>query len=139
MNIIAVGAKPRRFGARFVFAKIAAIVDASCDRKTPLPRPERQRRRREDIPQDVLPSDARRDGDARAFEHVAAESFTVIAKFRAVGVDEKAPLGRHRNTETELAQRWNEAIAARLKSLAPLLHNRMGFRFEARKRRPLGR
>src|SRR5438105_3357611 len=81
--------------------------------------------------------DAGRNRDARAFEYVATKSFTVGAKWRAVGIDEEPAVGHHGNAETQLAQRRNQNIAPRPKCLPALLEDRERVRPEAGERCPL--
>ena len=81
--------------------------------------------------------DAGRDRNARAFEYIAAKSFTVGAKSRTVGIDEEPAVRRHRNAEAQFAKRRNEKVAPRPKRLPPLLDDRQRVRPEAGERRAL--
>src|SRR5436853_2644470 len=78
--------------------------------------------------------DTGRDCNARAFEYIAAKSFTVGAKWRAVGIDEEPAVRRHRYAEAQSAQRRNEKVAASPKCLPSLLEDRKRVRPEARER-----
>src|SRR5205809_1962671 len=76
--------------------------------------------------------DAGRNRNARAFEYIAAKSFTVGAKSRAVGIDEESAIRCHRYSEAQFAERRNEKVAARPKRLPSLLDDGKRVRPEAR-------
>ena len=57
VDVVAGRGEPRRFGARVVFGEVAAVGDASGDRKAPLPRRQRQLRRGEHVPQHERPTE----------------------------------------------------------------------------------
>ena len=60
VDIVALGREARRLGARVGFGEIAPIGDAPGDRKAPLPRRQRQLRRREHVPHHVRRARRRR-------------------------------------------------------------------------------
>ena len=81
--------------------------------------------------------EARRDRHARGVEHVAAERLAVGGEARAVGVHEESSARRHRNAESQLAQRRHEEIAAVAEGASPLFEQRQGAGQEAGERRAL--
>src|SRR5262245_20908859 len=67
--------------------------------------------------------DAGSERDARPLQNLATECFAVGCKPGAVGVDEKSAGRRNRNRETQLTQRRDQKVAARLEFYPTLLEN----------------
>src|SRR6476646_810330 len=78
--------------------------------------------------------DTRSESNTRAFERVTAKPLAIVAKRRAIGVDEEAPGRHHRHGETELAQRGDDEIAPGFEDATSMFDDFDGVGFETRER-----
>src|SRR5438105_10428203 len=83
--------------------------------------------------------DAGGERNSGGLKRLEREALAVESEGRAIGVDEEAAARHHGDVESELAQRRNEKIAARLEFAAATFHDLEGLRREARQRRALRR